>query len=91
MKINFNDQQCFKAIILKIQDMIEKLPVYIITETLHQNTLVKKLLDRLKRVNRLLYDHTVQSNPTTVYEFSKCLLQVRPGAIKYKSVQDRCY
>ena len=26
MQINFNDQHCFEAIILKIQDMVETLP-----------------------------------------------------------------
>ena len=41
MKINFNDQHCFEAIILKIQDMVETLPEYIVTEPVHQKTLVK--------------------------------------------------
>ena len=81
MKTNFNDQHCFEVIILKIQDMYETLPKYIITTPVHQKTLVKNFLDRLKRVNRLIYGRIVQKCPTTIYEFNKCILQVGSGAI----------
>ena len=70
MKIYFNDQHCFEAIILRIQDMVEKLPEYIITIPAHQKTFVKNLLDCLKKVNRLIYERIVQSNSNTVYEFN---------------------
>ena len=81
LKINFNDQNCFEAIILKIQDMVEPLSKYIITVHVHLKILVKNLLDCLKRVNRFIYDRIVQSSPTTIYEFNKCLLQVGSGVI----------
>ena len=81
MKINFNDQHCFQAIILKIQDMVETLPEHIITNSARRKTLVKKILASFKKVNRLIYDRIVQSNPSTVYEFNKCLLKVRSDAV----------
>ena len=49
MEINFNDQHCFEAIILKIQDMIETIPERIITNPKHQKTLVNILLSSLKK------------------------------------------
>ena len=55
--------------------MIETLPEYIIITPVHQKTLLKNLLDRLKRVNRLIYDCIVQSSSPTVDDFYKCSIE----------------
>ena len=61
--------------------MVGTLPEYIITKPVHQKTPVKNLLDRLKKVNRLIYERIVQSYSFTVIGFNKCLLQVGSNAI----------
>ena len=81
MRFNFSDQHCFEEIILRIQEMVETLPEYILASSTHQRTIVKQLLDRIKRVNRLIFDRIMQSNPTTVNYFSGCLLSVGSDAI----------
>ena len=80
MKINFSDQHCFEEIILKIHEMVETIPEYILATAVHQKSIVENLLDRIKRVNKLIYDRIVQSNPTTVNDFNRCLLQVESDA-----------
>ena len=81
MKINFSDQYCFEEIILKIEDMVEILSEYIIITPVHQKTIVKNLLDRIKEVNRLIYDRIVQSSLSTVNDFNRGLLRVGSNAI----------
>ena len=61
--------------------MVETLPEYILATPVHQRTIVKNLLDRIKKANMLIYDRIVQNNPSTINEFLKRLLQVGSDAI----------
>ena len=81
MKINFSDQHCFEEIILKIVEMVQTLPEYILSTATHPKTIVNNLLDRIKKVNRLIYDRIMQYNSTTVNDFNRFLLQMGSDAI----------
>ena len=81
MRINFSDQHCFETIVLQVNEMVETLPEYILTSQVHQKNIVKNLLERVKRANRLIYDQTLQIYPSTINEFLTRLLQVGSDAI----------
>ena len=81
MRINFSDQHCFKTIVLQVTEMVETLPEYILAAPVYQKTIVKNHLKRVKKANRLMYDRTLQINPSTINEFLKRLLQVGSDAI----------
>ena len=82
MRINFSDQLCFETIVLQVNEMVETLPEYILATPVHQKTIVKNLLDRIKNANMLIYDRIVQNNPSIINEVLKRLLQVGSNAIK---------
>ena len=67
--------------------MVETLPEYILTTQTHEKTIVKNLVDRIKKVNRLIYDQKIQHNPTNVNDFNRFLLQVRSDAINIAKEQ----